>query len=199
MPSFDSMSIPVWLSPAFTTFGLIFLAELGDKSQLVCITLATRHRQIPVLVGAVAAFVILNTLAVVFGVGLAEWLPHRVLAGIVAVLFAVFGILALRSGADCGEDEDVAALPGRGILITTFLMILLAEMGDKTQIAVAGLASNLQPIPVWIGATLALATTSVLGVTIGCRLLRSVPLRRLHQLSGVIFLLLAASALVKVF
>lgn len=198
MPSFDSVSIPVWLTPAFTTFGLIFLAELGDKSQLVCITLAARHRHMPVLIGAVLAFVILNTLAVVFGAGLAEWLPQRVLAGIVAVLFAVFGILALRSGADC-EDEDVPARPGHGILITTFLMILLAEMGDKTQIAVAGLASNLQPIPVWIGATLALATTSALGVTIGCRLLRSVPMQRLHQLSGVVFLLLAASALFKVF
>ncbi|EXJ15231.1 TMEM165/GDT1 family protein [Imhoffiella purpurea] len=198
MPLFDSLSIPAWLVPAFTSFGLIFLAELGDKSQLVCITLAARHRQAPVLVGAVLAFVVLNTLAVVFGVGLAEWLPERLLAAIVAVLFAVFGVLALRSSLDC-DDGEVPERPGHGILIATFLMILLAEMGDKTQIAVAGLASNLEPMAVWFGSTLALAATSALGVTIGCRMLSGVPMQRLHQLSGVIFLLLAAGALFKVF
>jgi hypothetical protein len=66
-----------WLWAAATTFGVIFLAELGDKSQLVCMTLAARHRRWPVLIGAVAAFVVLNSLAVVFGVGLSQWIPER--------------------------------------------------------------------------------------------------------------------------
>ncbi len=99
---------PVWLTPAATTFGLVFLAELGDKSQLVCMTLAARHRHGPVLGGAIAAFLILNTLAVVFGVGLAQWIPEPVLAAVVAILFGVFGILALRASAD-DEDEDCAS------------------------------------------------------------------------------------------
>ncbi|MBK5965332.1 UPF0016 family membrane protein [Thiocystis minor] len=193
------MSDPIaWLAPAVTTFGLVFLAELGDKSQLVCMTLAARHRHGPVLVGSIAAFVVLNTLAVVFGVGLSQWIPERVLAGVVAILFAVFGIMSLRAT----EDEDSDVLRERrvdGIALTTFLMILLAEMGDKTQLTVAGLASSLPPLSVWIGATLALSVTSALGVLVGCRLLRSMPLHRLHQASGVFFLLLAGFALTKVF
>lgn len=187
-----------WITAVTTPFGLVFLAELGDKSQLVCMTLAARHRHWPVLAGAIAAFLILNTLAVVFGAGLSHWLPERVLAGAVAILFAVFGILALRAREDEG-DEEVAEKSGHGIFITAFLMILLAEMGDKTQIAVAGMASTLPAIPVWIGATLALIATTALGVVAGRKLLGRIPLHRLHQGSGIFFLILAAFALTKVF
>ena len=187
-----------WLWAAATTFGVIFLAELGDKSQLVCMTLAARHRRWPVLIGAVAAFVVLNSLAVVFGVGLAQWIPERVLAGIVAILFAGFGVLALRAE-EADEDAPQRNWSHHGIVMATFLMIFLAEMGDKTQLAVAGLAVTLPPLAVWAGATLALALTSALGVWVGCRLLQVMPLHRLHQLSGVLFLVLAGLALTRVF
>ena len=70
-------------------------------------------------------------------------------------------------------------------------------MGDKTQIAVAGMAGTLPPIPVWIGATLALITTSILGILVGCKLLRVIPIHRLHQISGVFFLLLAGFAAIR--
>ena len=153
----DDASLPslAWITAVTTPFGLVFLAELGDKSQLVCMTLAARHRHWPVLVGAMVAFVILNTLAVVFGAGLSHWVPERVLAAVVALLFAIFGILSLRAKEEEGE-EDVTERSGHGIFVTAFLMIFLAEMGDKTQIAVAGMASTLPVIPVWIGATVAL-------------------------------------------
>jgi Ca2+/H+ antiporter, TMEM165/GDT1 family len=186
-----------WLWAAVTTFGVIFLAELGDKSQLVCMTLAARHRRWPVLIGAVAAFVVLNSLAVVFGVGLAQWIPERALAGVVAILFAVFGVLALRAE-ETDEDAPDRGWSHNGIVIATFSMIFLAEMGDKTQLAVAGLAVTLPPVAVWAGATLALALTSALGVWVGCRLLQVMPLHRLHQLSGVLFLVLAGLALTRV-
>lgn len=187
-----------WLWAAVTTFGVIFLAELGDKSQLVCMTLAARHRRWPVLIGAVAAFVVLNSLAVIFGVGLAHWIPERLLAGLVALLFAVFGVIALTARED-GEDAPERAWSHHGIIAATFSMIFLAEMGDKTQLAVAGLAATLPALAVWTGATLALALTSALGVWVGSRLLAVIPLHRLHQASGVIFLILAALALVRVF
>jgi len=196
----ETTSLPLlgWITAVTTPFGLVFLAELGDKSQLVCMTLAARHRHWPVLIGATAAFLILNTLAVVFGAGLSHWVPERVLAAAVAILFAVFGILSLMAKEENG-DEDIAERSGHGIFVTTFLMIFLAEMGDKTQIAVAGMASTLPVIPVWIGATLALITTSALGVVAGRKLLRKIPLHRLHQISGIFFLILAAFALTRVF
>ncbi len=82
---------------------------------------------------------------------------------------------------------------------TPFWAVFLAEMGDKTQIAVAGMASTLPVIPVWIGASLALFATSALGVVAGRKLLTRIPLHRLHQVSGIFFLLLAAFAMTKVF
>ena len=75
-----------------TSFALIAAAEIGDKSQLVCMTLASRHRGMPVIWGAIAAFALLNTLAVVFGAAIAKWLPDYIVAGTVALLFAAFGL-----------------------------------------------------------------------------------------------------------
>jgi putative Ca2+/H+ antiporter (TMEM165/GDT1 family) len=193
------MSALETLTAIFSTFGLIFLAEIGDKSQLVCMTLAARHRHLPVLLGAIAAFLILNTLAVVFGAGLAQWIPEKILAGAVAILFGAFGIKSLLTREEVTEDGEVEEKPGHGIFATTFLMLLLAEMGDKTQIAIAGLASTLPALAVWIGATLALITTSALGVWLGVTLLRRIPIHRLHQVSGIFFLVLAAFAATRVF
>ncbi|MEO5378372.1 MAG: TMEM165/GDT1 family protein [Magnetococcus sp. DMHC-6] len=192
-------TIMQWITPTVTTFGLIFLAELGDKTQLVCMTLAARHRPMPVIIGAISAFIALNTLAVVFGAGLSEWIPEKVLAAIVALLFAVFGILSLRSQKEEEGDEEVQEKSGKSVIFTTFMMIFLAEMGDKTQIAVAGLASTLPVIPVWIGGTIALSASSVLGVLAGRKLLTRIPLHRLQQISGLFFLALAALAATKIF
>ena len=185
------------LTPAITTFVLISLAEIGDKSQLVCMTLAARHRAWPVLLGAVVAFALLNLLAVLFGAGVAAWLPEWVTALIVALLFGAFGIHALRQ--DDEAEDEVEERPGHGIFITTLLLIFVAEFGDKTQIAVAGLAGTAPPLPVWIGGTLALGLVSALGVVAGRILLQRIPLRLLHRLSGALFLLLALLALGRVF
>lgn len=185
-----------WPAVGLTTFGVILLAEMGDKSQLVCMTLAARHRAGPVLAGAAAAFLLLNTLAVTVGAALAQWIPERVLAGGVALLFGAYGVLALRNSQDPGE-EAVVERRTRGIFTSTFLLLLVAEMGDKTQLAVAGMAGTLPPVPVWLGATLALLTTSALGVLVGCKLLRLLPIHRLHQVSGAFFLILAAAAAVR--
>jgi len=135
------MVSPESLSASLSTFALISLAEIGDKSQLVCMTLAARHRHWPVILGAAAAFTVLNALAVIFGAGVAAWVPERVTAGVVAVLFGAFGIHALRTQDDA-ETEDVIERPGHSIFFTTLLLILVAEFGDKTQIAVAGLAGG---------------------------------------------------------
>lgn len=185
-----------WLSSAGTTFLLIALAEFGDKSQLVCMTLAARHRGPPVVLGAIAAFAFLNLLAVLFGAAIAAWLPEWVVTAAVAVLFAVFGISALRFEAE-DDDEEIAEKPGHGIFATTFLMIFLAEFGDKTQIAVAGMGSTADATATWVGATLALACTSILGVVAGRHWLNRLPLHWIHRISGIFFLLLALLAVLR--
>ena len=181
------------LSFSISTFTLIALAEIGDKSQLVCMTLAARHRHWPVLLGASVAFLVLNALAVIFGAGVAAWVPERVTAGIVAVLFGDFGIHALRRQDD-GAADDITETPGHGIFFSTLLLIFVAEFGDKTQIAVAGLAGTMTPLPVWLGASAALIMVSALGVWAGRTLLQRLPIIWLHRISGGIFLSFAIVA-----
>ena len=184
---------PESLSISLSTFILIALAEVGDKSQLVCMTLAARHRHWPVILGATAAFLVLNSLAVLFGASVAAWIPERVTAGLVAILFGAFGLHALFKQ-EGNESNNVAVRSGHGIFLTTLLLIFMAEFGDKTQIAVAGLAGSLAPLPVWLGATAALVMVSVIGVWAGRTLLQRLPLLWLHRISGAIFLLLAVLA-----
>ena len=178
---------------ALTGFTLIAAAEIGDKSQLVCMTLASRYRAWPIILGAATAFALLNTLAVVFGAAIASWLPQYVVALIVSVLFAFFGIHSLCVFAD-DDDEDIKEKSGHGIFLTTLLLITVAEFGDKTQLAVVALSSTAQPVAVWLGATAALTMTSTLGVLAGRIVLQKIPLILLHRLSGVIFLILSCFA-----
>lgn len=181
------------ISAVLASFTLIGLAEMGDKSQIVCMALASRHRHWPVLLGAAAAFALLNTLAVTFGAGVAAWVPDRVAAAVVAVLFGAFGIHALLAR-DGGEPDRTAESPGRSVFLTTLSLIFLAEFGDKTQLAVAGLASQLALLPVWMGATAALIVVSALGVWVGRTLLQRLPTVWLHRSSGAIFLVFACIA-----
>jgi putative Ca2+/H+ antiporter (TMEM165/GDT1 family) len=196
MTDFPGMLAGAWLSSAGATFLLIALAEFGDKSQLVCMTLAARHRPLPVILGAVAAFAILNLLAVLFGAAVAAWLPEWVVTAAVGLLFAVFGVSALRYKEE-EEDEDIEEKSGHNVFATTFLLIFLAEFGDKTQIAVAGMGSTSNTLAVWTGATLALATTSALGVMAGQKLLHRLPLVWIHRVSGAFFLVLAVLAAIR--
>jgi len=181
-----------WAASA-AAYALVAAAEFGDKSQLVCMTLAARHRHWPVLGGAVIAFALLNVMAVVFGAVAGQWAPERIMAIAVALLFAGFGIRNLLAHAE-EDEEEVKEATGHGIFVTTFLMIFLAEFGDKTQIAVAGLGAAEPPLPVWLGATAALATTSAVGIWAGKTVLRRIPSRTMNIIGGLLFLSFAVFA-----
>lgn len=174
-------------------YALVAVAEFGDKSQLVCMTLAARHRHGPVLWGAAVAFALLNAIAVIFGAVAGQWIPEWALAIAVAILFAAFGLINLLAKEDV-EEEVVEEKSGHGIFFTTFLMIFLAEFGDKTQISVAGLGATEPPLPVWLGATAALATTTFVGIWAGKTLLAKVPQRTMNRIGGMLFLIFAGFA-----
>ncbi len=189
---FSTLNLMNLSSTAATSFVLIAAAEIGDKSQLVCMTLAARHRATPILLGAIASFAFLNSLAVIFGAAIASWFPDYIVSATVAVLFAVFGIHALLI--DEEDEEEVVEKSGHSLFFTTFLLITVAEFGDKTQLAVVALSSTALPVAVWIGATSALILTSTLGVIAGRTVLQKCPLTLLHKISGIIFLILAMLA-----
>jgi len=188
---FESLStFPLTL---ITSFSLIGLAEIGDKSQLVCMTLAARYRAWPVFLAAALAFALLNILAVVFGAAAAHWIPENVVTLVVGLMFLLFGIHAYKNSS---ADEDTQAEIGtHSLFVSTFLLITLAEFGDKTQIAVAGLSSTSNPYAVWLGATLALVLVSALGVWLGRSLVQRISIKRLHQISGILFIALGCLAL----
>jgi len=179
----------------FSSFSLIALAEIGDKSQLVCMTLAARYQPWPVLFGAIIAFALLNIIAVVFGAAAAHLLPETVILAVVGMMFLLFGIHALRS-TDSHEDGALADKRGsHSLFFSTLLLITLAEFGDKTQLAVAGLGSTTDPVAVWVGATLALALTSALGVWAGRAIMQRISISLLHRISGGLFIVLGLLAL----
>ena len=187
------MTLSDAISAYLASFTLIGLAEIGDKSQIVCIALASRNSHWPVLLGATVAFLLLNTLAVVFGAGVAAWLPERVVAATVALLFGFFGVHAFFAQPD-EPSEELRTRQVSSVFLTTLSLIFLAEFGDKTQLAVAGLASNMPLLPIWMGATTALIAISALGIWIGRTLLQRIQMVWLHRAGGAIFLVFAILA-----
>ncbi|WP_428035830.1 TMEM165/GDT1 family protein [Amphritea sp.] len=173
-------------------FLLVFLAEFGDKSQLVCMTLATRYRALPVLLGAVVAFAVLNLLAVLVGAVAATWLPRSLVLTVVALLFLWFGIQSFRAEEE--DEDDSVSISVKSVFVSALLMLFFAELGDKTQLAVMGLASTEPALPVWLGSTLALVSTSALGILAGRALMRYVSISWLHRASGVMFVMFALYA-----
>jgi len=173
-------------SPILKTFSLIFLAEMGDKSQLVCMSLAARHRIWPVISGAVLAFALLNLLGVTLGSLVAAAVPEWLVLLLVTLAFLLFGVQALREAGE--EEQETASGIGRSLLLSTFALIFVAEFGDKTQLAVAALGGMESALQVWLGATFALLATSLLGVLVGKTLLRRVSIAAIQRGSGLLFI-----------
>jgi putative Ca2+/H+ antiporter (TMEM165/GDT1 family) len=172
-------------------FALVTAAELGDKSQIVILALVGRFRDArAVLLGAMAAFAVLNLLAVTVGAAVALAVPTFVVRLVAATLFVVFGVTAVLR-ADRHHGIDDLAPSGENAFVVTATMILAAELGDKTQLTVATLASASSPVAVWVGATLALAATSGLAVLVGELVAKRVSRETFSRIAGWTFLLFA--------
>ncbi len=192
------MNSTVFLS----TFGIIFLAELGDKTQLTAMALATRYPWKKIFIGIAAAFALLNVGAVLVGKVLFAFLPIFWIKLVSAALFLFFGITTLRA-AGAEEEEEKAGeklLNTKGPVAKSFTMILLAELGDKTQLVTTSLAAQHESLfAVFTGSTLALWTVSLIGIFIGRQLTRHVPLSYIHRAAGCLFLLFGAALLYQTF
>lgn len=174
-----------FLESFLKVFSLIFLAEFGDKSQLVCMTLAARYRALPVVVGSIAAFMVLNVLAALFGAAISQFLPGWVIFAVVGVLFLLFGVQSLRVE---DEDESLDLKVGTHLLVSVFLLIFFAELGDKTQITLAGMAAVEPALTVWLAGTAALICTTLAGVWFGRVILQKASVLWVHRGAGVLFI-----------
>jgi len=171
----------------------ILLVELPDKTLVATLVLSTRYRPRPVLAGVAAAFAVQCVIAVTAG-GLLHLLPHRLLEGIVAVLFALGAFLLARESLVSEEEavtEDTPAgsgLTDRRIFGISFGVLFAAEWGDASQLATAGLVARYgQPVAIGLGAFIALVGVAFLAVGLGKVILRRVPLQLLHRLAAVLF------------
>ncbi|WP_287155860.1 TMEM165/GDT1 family protein [Candidatus Solincola tengchongensis] len=183
----------MWWKALLTAFGLLFVAELGDKTQLAVIALAGRYEWKVVLAGASAAFTLLNALAVTVGTALYEFLPEKVVRYGVAGLFLLFGVLTLLRR---DEEEEGRKAEGHKPFLSVFLIIALMELGDKTQLSLLALAARYSyPVFVFLGGTLALCLTSLVGALVGTSLSRLVSPPWMRRISGIVFLAFGAASL----
>jgi len=181
-----------------TVFGVVFLGELPDKTAVAGLVLGARYRPLPVLAGIWAAFAVHVVVAVTLG-GVVAGLPRTPVELVSGLLFGIGAVLLLRSDPEEAAREGQENAGGVGDLVGSrkvaagsFGVVLVAELGDLTQILTATLAARYDsPVSVGIGALLALWAVSALAVTFGQGLLRLVPLRRVQQVAAVVLLVLS--------
>ena len=178
-------------------FAAVFLAELPDKTMFASVALTARFkRPLAVWCGVVMAFAVHVTLAVLLG-SLLTRLPHRPLNIAVGLLFATGAVLLWRSTSAHEEVGSATPASPLRVAMTGFLVVLLAELGDLTQLATAGLASRTgDPVAVGIGAWLALATVAGLAVSVGRVIDRKLPMAAVRRCAAGVFAVFGVLALI---
>lgn len=173
------------MQPLLAALGLVFIAELGDKTQLVALGFGARHRLAPVLTGVALAYMATNLLSVVVGGLLGATLPTRAIGLGGGVLFLGFAAWTLWTG---DEDDDDGSATGTGsVVLSVASAMFVAELGDKTMLATATLAAQGNPVLVWIGATVGIILSGTLGVLLGRVFGARLPERATRVGSAVLF------------
>ncbi|TXS45008.1 TMEM165/GDT1 family protein [Streptomyces sp. uw30] len=177
-------------------FGVVFLAELPDKTALAGLVLGTRYRASYVFAGVAAAFALHVALAVAAG-SVLTLLPQQIVHALTGVLFlGGAAVLLMKKDEDEGEvrkpeNQSFWKVSGAG-----FMLILVAEFGDLTQIMTANLAARYDdPLSVGIGAVLALWAVAGLGIVGGKALMRRVPLKLITKVAALLMLALGVWSL----
>jgi len=177
-----------------TVFGVIFIAELPDKTAVAALVLATRHRALPVFAGTALALVVQSLIAVAAG-GVLALLPPRPVHIGAGVLFLVSAVSMWRSQPEAAESVDGEAAPAdalepsfRAAFLKAFAVVFLAELGDLTQLGTAALAARFRaPLTVFAASAMALCGVAALAVFLGNRLSRLINPRRVQRVAAVVF------------
>nr|WP_221494122.1 TMEM165/GDT1 family protein [Actinomadura coerulea] len=160
---------------------VIFVAELGDKSQLMAMTFATRFRALPVLIGITAATAIVHLASVALGAALGAALPTGPISIIAGVAFLGFALWTLRGDELDDDERDKARLATGSAILAVGGAFFLAELGDKTMLATVTLAADHGGIAgltgVWLGSTVGMVAADALAIVVGQMLGRRLPER----------------------
>lgn len=177
--------------PIISTFLLILIAELGDKTQLAIISLSSTYKASHVFSGAMLAFLAVDGISLAVGGSLLALLPMRLVLIVSGIVFIIFGIAPLLSK----KEKEAAKLKPKSStfpLLACFSLISLMELGDKTQLITITLAAETSPILVLLGMTMAFALLTTVAVVLGTKVLSRLPLKWLKIGTSALFIIIGA-------
>ncbi|CAM3667328.1 TMEM165/GDT1 family protein [Roseateles saccharophilus] len=178
--------------------GVVALAEIGDKTQLLAFVLAARFkRPVPIILGILAATIVNHGAAGALGAWITSVLSPELLRWVVGLSF--LGMAAWTLIPDKIDDEDTRVSGHLGVFGTTLVTFFLAEMGDKTQIATIAMAAHYpQPLLVVAGTTLGMLIADVPAVFVGDRFAKKIPMKLVHGVAAAMFAVMGLATLLRV-
>ncbi|GLZ76314.1 UPF0016 family membrane protein [Actinorhabdospora filicis] len=171
------------------SFAVIFVAELGDKSQLMALTFATRFRPLPVLIGITVATAIVHAVSVAVGYGLGATLPTGWISLAAAVAFLGFGAWTLRGDKLTDEEKEKANKTTKSAIWAVGIAFFLAELGDKTMLATITLATQHGWFGTWLGSTVGMVAADALAIVVGRALGKRLPEKVIKYGAAALFVI----------
>jgi putative Ca2+/H+ antiporter (TMEM165/GDT1 family) len=180
--------------PIISTFFLILIAELGDKTQLAIISLSSNYKGSHVFAGAMLAFLTVDGISLIIGGPLLALLPIKLVLIISGIIFIIFGIIPLMSKKEkeIKPQKRSSTMP----LFACFSLISLMELGDKTQIITITLAAETSPIMVLLGMIIAFALLTGVAVIMGVKLVSRLPLKWLKIGTSALFIIIGVFSII---
>jgi putative Ca2+/H+ antiporter (TMEM165/GDT1 family) len=170
------------------SFGVIFVAELGDKSQLMALAFATRFPAVSVLVAITIATALVHLGSVALGVTVAAVLPTKVVSIVAGLAFLGFAVWTLRGDVLGGADEERSRRDAaRSVVVTVGTAFFLAELGDKTMLATVTLATHEEALGTWLGSTAGMVAADAIAIGVGKVLGANLPERAIRIGAAVAF------------
>ena len=181
-----------------SSFLFILLAEIGDKTLLMTVSLAARYKSIlHIFLGSFLAEVLVSVIGISLGVGAGIIIPIDLTSRIAGILFIAFGIISLRKSKNEEDFKDTTKVPS---FLMIFMLVATAEIGDKTQLATIAMAIEYQSwISVFLGVVAAFAMTSLIGVIVGRSLSKKLSSKLITKASAAFFLIAGAILLLGIF
>jgi putative Ca2+/H+ antiporter (TMEM165/GDT1 family) len=176
-----------FLAATALSFAVIFVAELGDKSQLMALTFATRFRPWPVLIGISVATAVVHLVSVVIGYSLGAALPTGWISLVAGLAFLIFGGWTLRGDTLTDAERGKAERATGSAILAVGGAFFLAELGDKTMLATITLATQHGWLGTWIGSTAGMVAADALAILVGRLLGRHLPEKIIKYGAAVLF------------
>lgn len=179
------------------SLAVIFVAELGDKSQLMALAFATRYRARSVLLGITIATATVHAVSVLVGGALGTALPTRPMAIVAGLSFLGFAAWTWRGDELSDDESSKAGRATRSAVIAASTAFFLAELGDKTMLATIALATREGLFGTWLGSTVGMVLADALAIAVGARLGKALPERWIRYGATAAFIAFGAVLLVE--